>query len=749
MPTLYTYNKMEGKDNLHNADGKQKNADSQDDLLENSMVETSETSNKEAENVEVESTSKDTIVEGTNKPVNKRVDESTTHEDAIVEENQANDDREDTIVEVDDAVEAGLEKKELPAEEVATSSDNKEQPATEGAKKAEEKLKTSSEKEKKEQEDADYKKEAPSKDYGAMSMKQLIDELRHMMQEYPIQSFRKQADDIKKEFESKDAANRKEKEAEFKEANPPSDDPLAPQFEYKNELALQFGDLHALYRKQKGEFQREKRKQEEENLATRRMVIEGIKRLIDEEENIGTTFKKFSELQDQWKSTGNIPHDAYNITWEDYRLATQNFYDYIDVSRELRDKDFERNLEFKKKIIARAVELGDEEDIHKALRELQELHRMWKEDAGPVSKEQRDPIWDEFSAATKVIHDKRQAYYDERDKQLEKNQTIKENIITEIQKITYKGVKNHRQWQERLQEINVLKELFSKTGPAPKKVNNQLWDEYRKATREFNREKNDFYKHLKTEQNDNLAKKMKLVEIAEEHEKSENFAESIEVIKRIQAEWKTIGHVPRKDSDRIWKRFQKACNSFFDKKTEQRKEDNKEEMDNYKQKVDIYNELKELLPEEDKDALQNKVQAIMEKWTAVGRVPYSKKHIQDKFDKLVKAKFKSSGMNEVDAEMMKYQNKLSSLEQGNEKDMKNERFYLRKRREEIEGEVRQLENNLQFINAKDDKNPFLVQQRKNIDNLVKEMELIQEKQKQLNILGRQLKKQQEAADENE
>jgi hypothetical protein len=712
---------MDGKDNLQNADGKPKNQ-TDDNLLEDSIVETSENQEIQAENIEVDSPSTDTVVEGTNKVEKTKTDDSTTHEDAIVGEITAVEQQEDKIVEVDEAVEAKLEKKELPAE---TSTQEKSDTQA---------VSTSSEKE-------EEAKEAPEKVYKEMTMKQLIDELRHLIQEYPIQSFRKQADDIKKEFESKDAANRKEKEAEFKEANPPSDDPLAPEFEYKNELALQFAELHSTYRKLKGQYQREKRKQEEENLATRREVIEGIKRLIDEEENIGTTFKKFNELQDAWKATGKIPHDAYNITWEDYRLAVQNFYDYIDVSRELRDKDFERNLDFKKKIIARAVELGNEENIHKALRELQELHRMWKEDAGPVAKEHRDPIWDEFSAATKVIHDKRQAYYEEREKQLEKNQTIKENIIAEIQKITYKGAKNHRQWQERLQEIKVLKELFTKTGPAPKKVNNPLWDEYRKATREFNKEKNNFYKELKNEQNENLAKKMKLVEIAEEHENSENFAESIEVIKRIQAEWKTIGHVPRKDSDRIWKRFQKACNGFFDKKTAQRKEDNKEELDNYKQKVEIYNKLKELLPEDDKDALQEKVQAIMDEWAAVGRVPYSKKHIQDKFDKLVKAKFKSSGMSEVDAEMMKYQNKLSSLEQGDEREMKNERFYLSKRRQEIEGEVRQLENNLQFINAKDDKNPFLVQQRKNIDNLVKEMELIQEKEKQLNILSRQLKKQ--------
>ncbi|MGB3590072.1 MAG: DUF349 domain-containing protein [Nonlabens sp.] len=713
---------MTDKDNLHkSADGQlAKDVEKENDLLENTMVETSESA-VDSDSIIATDQEQETVVEGSNKVDNEPIDNSTTHADAIVAESETVEASKDPIVEIDDAVEAGIENSQTA---VKTADD---EGSIETSEQSDESKTTTA-------------REIEKKDYAAMSMKELIDELRYLMQEYPINSFRTQADDIKKVFEAKDAQNKKEKEAAFKEANPPSDDSLAPEFEYKNELALQFNELHSLYRKQKGQFQRERRKQEEENLETRRTIIEGIKTLIHEEENIGSTFKKFNAFQDTWKSTGNIPHDAYNITWEDYRLAVQNFYDYIDVSRELRDKDFERNLAFKKKIINRAQELGNEENIHKALRELQELHRMWKEDAGPVAKEDRDAVWEEFSAATKVIHDKRQAYYEERDAQFEKNQTVKENIIAEIQKITYQGAKNHNQWQERLEEINVLKELFSKTGPAPKNVNNELWDQYRNATREFNKAKNDFYKDLKQEQFDNLAKKRKLVAIAEEHENSENFKESFEVIKKIQAEWKTIGHVPRKDSDKIWKRFRKACDGFFDKKTAQRKDENQEELNNYQKKLEIYDQLKELLPEDDKKALKEKVQNIMSQWAAAGRVPHSKRHVQEKFEKLVKAKLKSAGMSEVDAEMLKYQNKLDSLSSTDSQDFKNERFYLNKRKGEIESEVRQLENNLQFINAKDDQNPFLVQQRKNIDKLVHEMQIIQEKQKKLNILQNRMNK---------
>ncbi|MGB5981586.1 MAG: DUF349 domain-containing protein [Nonlabens sp.] len=721
---------MTQNDNLsEKADGKQEESDKQKNLLENTIVETSENKKErnEGEN-NIESDMEDeVVVPGDNKAKNTQEDDSTTHEDSIVEEKENIEKSEDPIVEVDEDEDAEDSKS-------LEQSDNTEKESGDST------TATVSKKD---------KNSIPEKDYSKMDRNQLMGELRELMQEYPINSFRSEAEDIKKAFEQQDAADEKSQKEAFDKENPPSDDPLAPEFKYDDKLRKEFNDLHRLYRKQKGEHQRAKRKREEDNLAIKRDIIENIKGLIDEEENIGTTFKKFHDQQDLWKATGNIPHDSYNITWEDYRLAVQNFYDYIDLSKELRDKDFERNLDFKKKIIARAVELGDEPNIHKALRELQELHRMWKEDAGPVERDLRDSIWDEFSAATKTIHDRRQAYYEEKDKLAEKNQTIKENIVAEIHKITQAGAKSHKEWQERLEEIKVLKELFTKTGPAPKAVNNQLWDQYRNATREFNKAKNGFYKEIKQEQNENLAAKMKLVAIAEEHQDSENFAEGLEIMKRIQAEWKTIGHVPRKDNDKIWKRFKKACNAFFDKKTAEKNQASKEETANYESKLKVYDELKNMIPDGDDDAMKKQIEEVMNKWSAIGRVPYNKKQIQDKFEKLVKAKLKSAGLSEVDAEMMKYQNKLNSLESGDARDFKNERFYLKKRREEIKNEMIQLENNLQFINAKDDKNPFLVAQRKNIANLEKELNVIKEKQKQINILERQVNKEEESVEETD
>lgn len=700
---------METNDNLLNdADGNNKkpvNQHLEDNTHEDAIVQESE-STKPEELIEVEKESVEQVKEGTNAATANENEEDVAHEDAMVNEKIKVETAVDSIVDLDE------EEDDEQDEDIQNEDQNLKTP--------------------------------DQKDYGVMSIAVLTKELRNLMQEYPVNKIKEPVKQIEKAFELKD----RELQALHKEAfdkgqaELPEEERTAD-FNYDNKESKEFKELHSLYRKQRGELQRLIRQEKEQNLEKRRAIIDGIKNLIDEEENIGTTFKKFNQLQDDWKNTGSIPHDAYNIIWEDYRLHVQNFYDYISLSKELRDKDFERNLDFHKKIITRAQELADEPDVHKALRELQELHRMWKEDTGPVAKEMRDPIWEEFKAASDVIHDRRHAYYAERDKMAATNQTIKENIIAELHLIVKRGGNSHKAWQDSLAEVNALRELFTQTGGAPKAVNNELWNQFRSVTREFNKVKNDYYKGLKQEQQDNLDKKMALIKIAEEHAEAGTFQESLDTMKRIQADWKKIGHVPRKDSDKIWKRFQKACNSFFDQKNAKKKAESKEELANYEAKVKVYDKIKELLPKDDQETMKEEVLAIMEEWSAIGRVPHSKRQLQEKFEKLVKAKFIAAGMTVVDAEMLKYNNKLDSLKEGDDRDFKNERFYLRKRRDEIQDETRQLENNLQFINAKDDKNPFLVQQRKNIAALKKELDIIKEKQKQLNILERQLERENE------
>src|SRR5690606_26541830 len=242
-------------------------------------------------------------------------------------------------------------------------------------------------------------------------------------------------------------------------------------------------------------------------------IIEELKGLLDVEENINTTYRHFKELQERWKTAGPIPRDKYNTVWNTYHHHVENFYDFLHLNREFRDLDFKHNLEQKLKVIDRAEELTQEEDTGRAFRELQMLHKMWKEELGPVAKEYREDIWERFSEATKKIHDLRQTYYDQLDKEFEKNLETKEEIIANIKAIADTNYTSHNQWQQKIKELESLRDQFFKAGKVPKEKNEETWSAFKQSVRQFNRNKNSYYKSLKKEQYENLEKKKELIKL--------------------------------------------------------------------------------------------------------------------------------------------------------------------------------------------------------------------------------------------
>ncbi|GAL72217.1 hypothetical protein JCM19302_2134 [Jejuia pallidilutea] len=290
-------------------------------------------------------------------------------------------------------------------------------------------------------------------------------------------------------------------------------------------------------------------------------------------------------------------------------------------------------------IIERAEELAKDDDAMRAFRELQELHKMWKEELGPVDKEHREAIWERFKAATKAINEKKQLYFKEIDKIYEKNLEKKEEIIAAIEAIASEKTNSHGLWQKKIKEIEALRENFFNAGKVPIKVNEATWAKFKEAVRNFNRKKNAFYKELKKEQYDNLQKKRELVKIAEDNKDSEDFDATTPLMKKIQSDWKKIGHVPRKDSDKIWKQFKTACNFYFDRLHAKRNEANKEFIEAFKKKQELLDTLKNIEFSDDKNKDLEKIKAHVNTWKNLGRVPNDKRFIEGKFNKTVDALF--------------------------------------------------------------------------------------------------------------
>ncbi|WP_372753327.1 DUF349 domain-containing protein [Mariniflexile sp.] len=561
------------------------------------------------------------------------------------------------------------------------------------------------------------------KEYDKMSLEDLTIELEKLIKTEKVQAIKSHVDNINTEFKEKFQALLDEKKEDFL-----NDGGNEIDFYYSSPIQKRFKEAYHDYRKKLNDHYQNLEKNFKQNLADKLEIIEELKGLINLEENINTTYKHFKELQERWRNTGPIPRDKYNNAWNSYHHHVEMFYDFLHLNRDLRDLDFKHNLERKLLIIDRAEELAKDDNVMRAFRELQELHKMWKEELGPVDKEHREVIWDKFKAATKIINDKRQLYYQEIDKVYEKNLEKKLEVIEAIRAISSENLNSHNAWQKKIKEVEALRDTFFNIGKVPSKVNEATWAKFKESVRIFNRTKNAFYKGLKKDQYTNLQKKLELIKIAEDNKDSEDFEVTTALMKKIQNDWKKVGHVPRKDSDKIWKQFKTACNFYFDKLHATKNAANKESLEAFNNKINLLDTLKDLKSSGDKNKDVETVKEFINKWKEFGRVPNDKRYIEGKFNKAIEEFLSGIKMDKNEVEMIKFENKLEAISTSDDnKDLDYERNFIRKKIDEVKAQINQLENNLQFFTNVEDDNPLVKDVHKNIKTHKDELKLWKEK----------------------
>jgi hypothetical protein len=574
----------------------------------------------------------------------------------------------------------------------------------------------------------------PMLDYDALSLESLVLELKNLVSNEKVMSVKDHVEEIKKSFLSKYYHLVDEKKEEFVNANPDATE----EFVYNSPLKVQFDQFYTQFKTNKNAHFKSLQTNLQTNLENRLAIVEELKELINPQENIKDTLKQFNELRERWKNAGPIPKDKYNHVWNNFHFHVENFYDYLHLDREARDLDFKHNLEQKQKIVARVQELVLEADVNKAFRELQDLHKIWKEDIGPVSKEHRDEIWNKFSDLTKQMHDKREVLFEKlRATELE-NLEIKKAIIAKIEILATEQVSAHSQWASQIEKIEALRTAFFSAGKVPSEVNEETWAAFKTAVRNFNSFKNSFYKDIKKDQNHNLNLKIALVAKAKELQESLDFAATTPQMKQIQEDWKQIGHVPRKFSDKLWIEFREACNHYFDKLKEQKNEENIEEVKSFDNKKMYLETLKDFQMTGDHKTDLDAIKLHIETWKSFGRVPSERRHIEGKFNKILDVLFEQLSLSKKDSEMMRFSNKLEQLSDNNDtRKLEGEKIFLIRKIDEIKNEINQLENNIQFFantrNAKKE-NSIVLEVRKNIQKHKDEMEILKDKLSQIKKL---------------
>ena len=634
-------------------------------------------------------------------------------ENALVDESTKTKAPTEKVTAEEDSPEATEQSEKLPENEVEEKASN-EKSDKDDSEDEEEEISSSDDEEKEDDDEED-----DGKDYSELSKKELISEFQSLLKNKPVQKIKNEVDEIRSEFNSKFNDLLEQKKEEFL-----ADGGNIIDFQFTTPLKKEFNSLYFDYKEKRNKYYKNLKRDLHANLERRQELIEELKGLLNAEESMGKTYNHFKDIQKRWHEAGPIPRDKYNLVWNNYHHHVENFYDFLHLNREFRDMDFKHNLEQKLKLIGRAEELAQEKNINKAFRELQMLHKMWKEDVGPVAKEYREDVWDKFSEATKVIHDKRHAYLEEQEKEYEANYEVKKDLINQIKQITENTKPSHQAWQNSIKKVQELRDAYFAAGKVPRALNKGIWNAFKDATRTFNRTKNAYYKDQKKEQYANLEKKRELVKIAEDNKDSEDLEATTPLMKKIQADWKKIGHVPRKYSDKVWKQFKGACNHYFDRLHAQRDEEKVEEKEHFEAKEALLEKMNNLeLSGEHKEDLKT-IKANISEWKKIGRVPYKKRNIEQKFNKTLDSLFNKLDVSKKDAELIKFENKLNTLSnRDDERKLKNEHFFISKKINETKDEIRQLENNLSFFKHVEDDNPLVKEVHNNIAKHKEQLEV--------------------------
>lgn len=564
-------------------------------------------------------------------------------------------------------------------------------------------------------------------DYSSMDMPELVAELKELLSNPSVPAIRNHVNQLAKAFREKFNHFIEERKDEFAENNTEE----GAVFHYDFPLKNQFEQLISGYRKRRDAHQRLYQETLDANAKNREALLEELKALVSAQSEGQNSSVALKELQDKWRASGPVPSDKHEHYWRTYHFYMDQYYDLLHMDRDARDMEFRSNLDQKTRLIDRAQALLNEEDINKAFRELQDLHRIWKEDIGPVAREKREEIWSRFSDITQQMHKRREELMEnirERENQhLEQKQTV----IVKIQTLTSQPVNSHTDWQSRIEEVEALRTAFFAIGRVPNEKNESTWSDFKEAVRDFNGAKNIFYKSIKKDQQDNLNRKMALVERAKELQNSDDFDATTPVMKQIQEEWKTIGHVPRKFSDSIWKDFKEACNAYFDRYKASRAEADSEELANFEKKKSYLDVVRQVEMTGEHKLDLDTIKSHIETWKSLGKVPFNKRHIEGKFNKILDGLFAQLSASKKEADSMRFSSRLEDLKEGDPQRIEQEKIFILRKIEETQNEIFQLENNIQFFaNAKND-NPLVAEVRKNIERHKTEMESLRDKLKQL------------------
>ena len=496
-------------------------------------------------------------------------------------------------------------------------------------------------------------------------------------------------------------------------------------------IEQRFNAAFGIFKANRAKQNEDLEKQKAENLVKKQAILEELKEIIASDESLKKTYDDFRALQDRWKEIGPVPAAENANLWNNYHFLVEKFFDKVRIGRELRDLDMKKNLDAKIDLCEKAEELLDEKSITKAFKSLQKLHEEWKE-VGPVPQEKKDEIWERFKSATDKINQIRREHYAKIEEEQAGNLETKKALCDKAEELLAEEYTSVNAWQKKSNELSEIFNVWKTVGPASKKDNEEIWQRFRGAMDTFFAKKKAFFASLKDRQTENLERKTQLCIEAEALMESTDWKNATEQMKKLQEEWKTIGPVPKRHTDKIWKRFRAACDTFFNRKNEHFSGRRTEEEANLAAKKALIEEIKAFEIGPNRNENMDAIKAFQKRWIEIGYVPMKYKDaINKEYRELIDGLFDTMRKNQNEASTNEFREMMDTWKDDpNANDrVRRERNTLQTRIQKLRDEIAVLENNIGFFSNSKNSELMRAEYEKKINKAKEDLKVLEDKLK--------------------
>lgn len=557
---------------------------------------------------------------------------------------------------------------------------------------------------------------------------QLVNKLEEVLQKEEILNFTKEVKNLIRDYKSLLS----DEKYLGKEADEETTEEEQETLKKNNELDQKLEQLINTFNEKKKLAKAKIDEELKKNLLAKKEILKEFASLVETEENIGQAFAKRKEIQEKWKAIGQIASDKFEEIQREYGLLSDRFNYNINLYKAIKDHDLKKNFSLKNQVIFQLNDLLSEKSIKKTQDQLNVLMSQWDE-IGPTFQEEWEKLKDSYWNLVNEIRAKINTFYTEQREAFDKNLEEKQALIEKAKEIVSNKFESIKAWNESTDKLKKLQDEWKSVGAVTKGKNEEVWEKFRAVYDDYFQSKKEYFKDLRAESTENLARKKELVAKVEELKMSDLWKETTRDIINLQKQWKNIGHAGKAEQ-KLWQDFRAACDYFFNNKKEYF--DNRDEIENKNlhAKKSLIEEIKAFVAKDDSNETVSKLKDFAAKFNEIGNVPFKvKDDIYQAFREALNEHYSKLKIDKQEREKMFFQSKLDGiLDKSNAGRMiKEERDKLKRKLNNLTSEITQYENNLGFFSSSSGADSLIADVKKKINKAKGEMDSIKLKLKML------------------